>query len=467
MRPAPLLASLLGVFALLSTVQCAVKQPPPVADELKSVVPPEALVPPAWKVTRGTPGAVATQWVSTFGDPQLEAIVKEGLENNLDLKAAVARVDVAAGLVAQAKALMYPQLALISGAGVVGRDDTRDRSGIIGEVSWELDLWGRVRAQAAASEAARAAADADLLYARQSLAATIATLWYHTVATETLRRTAENASGVYGDLLKLVKTRYEVGRCGLQDVAMAGADLDRSRQRERAYATSGQQFVRGLEIVVGRYPAAELALATDLPPMPGAVPEGLPSELLERRPDLVAAERRVASAFHLIQVAEAARIPRIALTAGGGRSSGELFRLAGIGTGFWTAGISLLAPLFTGGALQAQVRIATAEQQAAVVLYGQTALRAFSEVETSLVTEQLLLDQEQYLVSVLKQDTEALRLGRIRYNVGATNLLDVLQLQTRQLNTQFDLIGIRGDRLGNRVALHLALGGGFELTPTP
>jgi len=379
----------------------------------------------------------------------------------------VARVDVAAGLVAQARALMYPQLSLISGAGIVGRDDTRDRSGVVGEVSWELDLWGRIRAQTAASEAARAAADADLLYARQSLAATIATLWYHTVATERLRLTAQNASGVYGDLLKLVKTRFAVGRCGAQDVALAGADLDRSRQRERAYATSGQQFVRGLEVVVGRYPAAELALAADLPPMPGSVPEGLPAELLDRRPDLVAAERRVASAFHLIQVAQAARAPRIALTAGGGRSSTDLFRLAGIGTSFWTVGINLLAPLFSAGALQAQVRIATAEQQAAVVLYGQTALRAFSEVETSLVTEQLLLDQEQYLESVLKQDTEALRLGRIRYDVGATNLLDVLQLQTRQLNTQFDLIGIRGDRLTNRVALHLALGGGFELAPTP
>lgn len=467
MKRAPVLASLLGVTTLLSTVQCAVKQPPPVTDELRAVLPSNAIVPAEWEATRGRAGAIATDWVTTFNDPLLEAIVREGLQNNLDLKAAVARVDVATGLVAQARALMYPQLSLISGVGIVGRDDTRDRSGLVGEVSWELDLWGRIRAETAAAEAARAAADADLLYARQSLAATIATLWYQTVATERLRQTAENAAGVYGDFLKLVTTRYEVGRGGKQDVAMAGADLDRSRQRERAYATTGQQFLRGLEVVVGRYPAAELALAADLPPMPPPVPEGLPSELLERRPDLVAAERRVASAFHLIQAAQAARIPRIALTAGGGRTSGDLFRLAGIGTGFWTFGVSLLAPIFTGGSLQAQVRIATAEQQAAVVLFGQTALRAFSEVETSLVNEQLLLDQELYLEAVLKQDSEALRLGRIRYEVGATNLLDVLQLQTRQLNTQFDLIGIRGDRLSNRVALHLALGGGFELPATP
>jgi multidrug efflux system outer membrane protein len=265
----------------------------------------------------------------------------------------------------------------------------------------------------------------------------------------------------------LVRTRAEIGQVNQQNVALAGADLDRARQRERAYATSEQQIVRGLEVVVGRYPGAELAVAPDLPPLPAPVPEGLPSELLERRPDLVAAERRVAEAFHAIQVAQAARLPRIALTAFGGRSTSELLRLAGVGAGFWRLGIDLVAPIFTAGALQAEVQRMTAEQETALAQYGQTALRAFSEVETSLASEQLLGDQQKYLESVLSQDTEALRLGRLRYDVGAENLLHVLQLQARQLNTQFELIEIRNDRLANRVALHLALGGGFAPAPRP
>jgi outer membrane protein TolC len=201
--------------------------------------------------------------------------------------------------------------------------------------------------------------------------------------------------------------------------------------------------------------------------VPAPIPEGLPAELLARRPDLVAAERRVAAAFHQIQVAEAARLPRIALTGGGGHSTSELLRLAGVGAGFWTVGLEMLAPIFTGGALQAQVRVATAEQQTALVLYGQAALRAFSEVESSLASEQLLADQQQYLEAVLTQDVEAMRLGRLRYTAGATDLLHVLQLQTRQLHTRFELIGVRNDRLANRVALHLALGGGFTPAPTP
>jgi NodT family efflux transporter outer membrane factor (OMF) lipoprotein len=446
---------------------CAVKQPVPAADALDDVLPPTTAVPPAWTAVPGTAGIVVTDWVQTFRDPLLDALVDEGLRNNLDLLAAAARVEVAAALVSQARSLLYPQLFVPAGAGVVGRDTTKDRSGIVGDISWEVDLWGRVRAQAASAEADRVATDADLLSARQSIAALIATLWYQTIATELLRNTTQEAAVVYDELLRLVRTRNQVGQVSQQEVALASADLDRARQRERAFATSLQQIVRGLEVVVGRYPSAEMALGTDLPGLPPPVPEGLPSELLTRRPDLVAAERRVAAAFHSIQVAEAARLPRIALTAVGGRSTSELLRLANVGAGFWTVAVNALAPIFTGGALEAEVEIATADQQAALALYGQTALRAFSEVESSLASEQLLADQQRYLEAVLSQDSEALRLGRLRYDVGATDLLQVLQLQARQLNTQFELIGVRNDRLANRVALHLALGGGFSPQPVP
>jgi NodT family efflux transporter outer membrane factor (OMF) lipoprotein len=431
------------------------------------VLPPAAAVPAAWRSAGGAGGVVLTDWVQSFGDPQLQLLVDEALQNNLDLQAAAERVEIAAALVTQARSLLFPHLIGSAGAGLVGRDWTKDKSGIVGDISWELDLWGRVRAETAAAAAAREASEADLLYARQSLAATVVTLWYETIAAERLRQTAQDASGVYSELLRLVRTRHTVGRSNMQDVSLALADLDRARQRERAFATSEHQVMRGLEVVVGRYPGGELALAPDLPPLPPPIPEGLPSELLERRPDLHAAERRVAAAFHTIQAAQAARLPRIALTAGGGRSTSELLRLAGVGAGFWRAGIDLLAPIFTGGALEAQVRIATADQKVALALYGQAALRAFSEVETSLTNEQLLLEQQQYLEAVLQQDSEALRLGRLRFTAGATDLLDILQLQTRQLATRFDLIGVRNDRLANRAALHLALGGGFTPASTP
>jgi len=454
-----------SAVVLAVAVGCAVKQPPAPATLLPSILPATTVVPLEWKAGGSANGAIATEWLSTFGDPQLEALVNEGLQNNLDLYAASARVDVAIALVAQARALLYPQVSITSGLGLVGHDEVSDKSGLTGDISWELDLWGRVRAQAASATANRQASEADLSYARQSLAAVVATTWYQTIASERSRLAAEEAAGMYSDLLGLVRTRNQIGQVGAEDVALASADLDRARQRERAFATSLQQTSRGLEVMLGRYPSAEVALAPDLPPVPAPVPAGLPSGLLERRPDLVAAERRVAAAFHLIQVAEAARLPRLALTASGGRSTSELLALAGVPAGFWQAGIGMLAPLFTGGALQAQVARASADQRAALALYGQTALRAFSEVEGALASEQLLADRQSYLESVLAQDTEAVRLGRLRYDVGATDLLHVLQLQGRQLTSRFDLIGIRNDRLANRVALHLALGGGFSPPP--
>jgi NodT family efflux transporter outer membrane factor (OMF) lipoprotein len=444
---------------------CAVKQPPPPDASLGSILPPTTVVPAAWRASGGLPAVVNTDWVRTFSDPQLDALVDEALQNNLDLRAAGARVELAYALVTQARSLLFPQLTIYASTGVVGRDTTHERNGLAGEISWELDLWGRVRAQTASAAAASDAAEADLLYARQSLAAIVATLWYQTIAADRLRRTAEEASMVYDEQLRLVGTKRRIGHGTDQEIALTSADLNRARHRERLYATSLQQTVRGLEVVVGRYPAAELAIAADLPAVPPPIPAGLPSELLARRPDLVAAERRVAAAFHSIQVAETARLPRIVLTAAGGRSTSDLLRLAGVGAGFWKAGIDLMAPIFTGGNIDAEIRAATAEQEAALALFGQTALRAFSEVESALAGEGLLDDQQRYLEAVLKQDTEALRLGRVRYRVGSTDLLDVLQLQSRQLNTQFELIGVRNDRLANRVALHLALGGGF--TPPP
>ena len=454
-----------GAIVLALMAGCAVKEVPPATEQLKTVMPPQAVIPPNWKAQGGVAGDVSTAWIRTFADQQLEALILEGLENNLELKAAAVRIDVASALVVQARSLLYPQLMGLGSVGAVGRDDTHDRSGLAGELTWELDLWGRVRAQAAAATAARTATEADLSYARQSLAGLVATLWYQSIATERLRQTAQEATSVYEQYLKLVRTKNELGQIGLQDVNLAGADLDRARQRERSFATTEQQLQRGLEVVIGRYPSAELALAPDLPPVPGPVPDGLPSELLERRADLVAAERRVAAAFHNIQVAEAARLPRIALTAGGGRSTSDLLRLAGVGAGFWRVGADIFAPLFTGGALKAEVDRATAEQKAVLALYAQTVLRAFSEVESSLASEQLLADQQKYLESVLAQDTEALRLGRLRYEAGATDFLHVLQMQARQILTQYDLIAIRNGRLANRVALHLALGGGFAATP--
>jgi outer membrane protein TolC len=222
----------------------------------------------------GVEARVIAEWLRTFQDAQLDALVDEALRHNLDLIAAAARVDGAAALATAARALLYPQLVATGVSGLAWRDDLRRPSGLALEVSWELDLWGRVRAAGASADAMREATAADGLSARQSVAALVATLWYQTIETDRLRATAVAAISVYEDLLRLVRARNDVGQVGAQDVALAGADLDRARERERSFTASLQQITRSLEILLGRYPAAEVQLAPDLPPVPRRFPPG-------------------------------------------------------------------------------------------------------------------------------------------------------------------------------------------------
>jgi len=214
-----------------TSLGCAVKQPPQPADALAGVLPGTTVVPPEWTATTGVSGAVNADWLGTFQDPQLDTLVDEALQHNLDLVAAAARVDGSAALATAARALLYPQLWANGLSGVVTRGDARTRSGLVLSVSWELDLWGRVRAAGASADALREATAADALAARQSLAALVATLWYQSIATDRLRATAITATSIYDELLRLVRTRQDVGQVGGQDVALATADLERAGPR--------------------------------------------------------------------------------------------------------------------------------------------------------------------------------------------------------------------------------------------
>ena len=180
---------------------------------------------------------------------------------------------------------------------------------------------------------------------------------------------------------------------------------------------------------------------------------------------MLAAERAVAAQYYTIQSAEAARLPRISLTAGAGTNSSELGDLLSLGGDFWSAGANFVAPIFTGGALEAQVDVESAQYQEAMANYGLAALRAFSEVEQGLSSETLLREQETYLREVVKESSEALRVATAQFNVGKVDLLSVLQQQGQLVSARGNLLSIRDSRLQQRIDLHLAVGGSFELTP--
>jgi multidrug efflux system outer membrane protein len=192
------------------------------------------------------------------------------------------------------------------------------------------------------------------------------------------------------------------------------------------------------------------------------VPIGMPSELLERRPDVVAAERRVAAAFYRVEESKAARLPRISLTAAVTSVSSELFVLKERDNPVWSAGASLAAPLYLGGQLQAQVEVRTAEQKQALAEYGRVGSRAFGEVENALSTAFALEDREAILAQAVVDNARALELANVRYRVGAGDLRAVAQQSLALHAARTALLRVQAERLVQRVNLHLALGGSFQ-----
>ena len=340
--------------------------------------------------------------------------------------------------------------------------DSSDSSDLSAQLSWELDLWGRVRAARAAAGANYRATEAEYQDARLSLAAVAAKAWY--LATETYQQLefAREIVNIQQKRLDLVTIKFEEGELSPKEKHLAGADLNAAKDRLQQVSLAHRNALRTLEVLAGRYPAAKQQIARRYVPVPPSVPAGVPSALIERRPDLRAAGEQVAVAFNLVTEAKAARLPRISLTAAAGRSSNDLLDLIDQGPGFWSAGGNFIAPIYQGGALKEQVVIRTAEQKAALSLFGQKSLNAFNEVETALDGEAIFRNRERFLKGALDDNQKALDIAQKQFDAGKLDLLSVLQMQERVISSKIAWINIRSIRLAQRIELHLALGGSFE-----
>ena len=457
---------LLAVAFAAALSGCALS-PPPTADELRQQALPHTAVPAGW--TAGQTGAAVgnaavDRWLASFGDPALLALVTEALAYNADLQSAAARVEQAGGYVKVAGASLLPAVGV---AGLTG-----DKSGgggalegIFLNASLELDVWGRVRYGTAAATSQSEAAVADFAYARQSLAAMVAKSWFVAVQAGLQRGIAQETVRSAEALQGLAQDRLRIGNGNEQAVAQARANVGSYRDRLRQVDLAREQALRALELLLGRYPAGEIAVAEQLSALPPPVPPGLPSQLLERRPDVVAAERRVAAAFARVGEARAAQLPRISLTAGISSVSSDLLVLQNHDNPAWSVGANLLAPLYQGGALRAQVEIRTAEQKQAVADYARAGQRAFGEVENALSAEAALRDRDDLLDATVRDNARALELSQVQYKVGSADLRAVEQNQLSLYSARMTRLGVQAEQLAQRVNLHLALGGGFDEAP--
>ncbi|GAP37231.1 RND efflux system, outer membrane lipoprotein, NodT family [Piscinibacter sakaiensis] len=460
------LPSALALAAVLALAGCA--SPAPTgratlaigADRFK-----EAPATPGWTVARPADEAPRGPWWEAFGDATLNGLLPQVEVSNQGIAAAVARYAQAQALVDGQRAGQRPSLGATAGA-------TRSGSGSGGDgatalratlnAAWEPDLWGRLAAGVAQARANAGASAADLANATLSAQAALASNYFALRGADAelalLRATVEG----YERSQQIARNRYEAGLAARTDVLQAETQLANARADLASLVAQRQQLEHAIAVLLGRAPAdftlAPAAWTQRVPEVPGL----LPSQLLERRPDIAAAQRAVEAANAQIGIARSAYYPSLSLSASAGGSASRLADLFSASHTLWSLGLSLAQTLFDGGALDAALRGAQAGREATVASYRQTVLAAFQDVEDRLSTRRALNDQ----LALRRQASAAADLTEQqvlnRYRAGQVGYGDVVTAQTSALSARRALVQLQADLQTNAVGLVQALGGGWR-----
>ncbi len=476
------LVILAGALVLLAS--CAAVSPPSKMSKAVTDVPGQ------WSATKEGRAGVDSDWVRRFRDAKLSALVDEALANNYDLQLAAARIEKARGQARAAGAAGNPSSDLTFNGSrskrnfigfPIGGGTGGSEGGVLSsqsnsfdltlDIKWEADVWGRIAAGKSAARGFLEAAELDAQAARTSIAARVAKSWFALIEAQRQVALAEDARKIYEDTSKAVTERFkagnqEAGGVGAQlrlaetDVAAASASVAERKQQVAAAS-------RALEILIGRYPSGELKSNGALPDVPSNPPVGLPSELLQRRPDILAAERRYAAQGKRLTEAKRALFPRIALIANTGYASDDLSKIISSDFGVWQLAGNAVQPIFAAGAIQAESDVRYAEQREALVTLQQTVLKAFGEVETALISERFLSQREAAISEAARLAEDADKSARADYRDGVGDMLTVLAAQNRMIQARTQWFAVRRLRLEIRVDLHLALGGDFTVHTVP
>ncbi|HEB54199.1 MAG TPA: TolC family protein [bacterium] len=449
---------------------CASDPPPPIDDDLGIELPDEWATPPAEPIE----GAVALDWWRMFGDRRLDALVELSLQNNRNLRGSAARFAAAAAAWRIAGAPLLPEvdvgltrnrsrllfIGFPFGSGGVP-SSTFGTYGLSLNVRWELDVWGRLRSADRAALADQQAALEDLQAAQSSLAGQVCRTWFAAVEARLQLELANATAKAFAQTLSDVRDRFRHGVRPALDVHQAATNLANAEASAAQRRDQLQRILRQLDVLIGRYPNGEFAIADALPSDLAPVPAGLPGELLRRRPDLRAAERRVAAAGCRVSAAEAALYPRLSLTGSAGTQSTDLEDLVDTDFRVWSLGVNLLQPLFRSGALRAEVTRQQALRAQALAGYGDAVLNAFREVEELLQSEVELAARHEHLARASEHAAAARDLARERWQLGLADFLAVADGQRRAFQAEAARITAWRQRIDNRIDLLLALGGGY------
>lgn len=413
-------------------------------------------VPPSFVEAGSSTSPVAGHgWLDDFRDPTLKSLVREAWSRNPDLYSAAGVYREAVASARVAASTLYPQLNGKASSRIIDTDGTNARDYSAGlEVAWEVDLWGKLRSDRAFAQKVAQSAGLDYLQARHSLAAAVAEAYFAVITAEEQLAIDRLLLASEQETAKITAQRVDAGLGSSVERNLGNANVNLAEANIRSDEAALREAQRSLEILLGRYPAASIAKGRrGLPSLPGgSVATGIPSSLLERRPDVRSAEMLVDAAYENVKSARAARLPSLVLSAGAANLLSPATFISQV-----MAGIT--APIFTGGRLEAQEQIASARQQQALGNFASISLQAFREVESSLSNERYLTQQERELRTAESRLKAASKGAEGRYDQGVITILELQQIRSRDFQTRSQLLGVRFELLRQRLALYRALGG--------
>lgn len=427
----------------------------------------------AAKSSQSLEDVVSRNWWEIFADPELNSLEQQVEISNQNVAQAEAQFRQARALVQAARAAYFPTVTVgvgisrtatsaTSGASTSRNNQTFTQHSLPVDVSWELDVWGRIRRTVESSEATAQASAADLEAATLSARAELAQDYFQLRSLDGQKQLLDNTAVAFEKSLELTNNRYRSGIASRGDVLQAETQLKTTQAQAIDVGVQRAQLEHAIALLIGKAPAdltiAETPLATQAP----TIPTGVPAELLKRRPDVASAERTVASANAQIGVAEAAYYPTVSIdTLGGFESSSASKWLSAMGR-FWSAGLSASETVFDGGSRRAQVDQARAVYDADVAAYHQSVLAGFQEVEDNLAAQRILASEAQTQDEAVQAAQQSLAVTTNQYQAGIVSYLNVVVAQTIALTNERTAVDILGRRLNASVLLIKALGGGWK-----
>ncbi len=426
-----------------------------------------------WKVAQPKDHLPRGAWWEIFNDPELNALEEQANLSNQSVKVAEAQFRQARALVQAARASYFPTV-------TIGASYTRSRASanvggttggsshpasdylLVADASWEPDLWGKVRRTVEASKASAQASAADLESTRLVVQAELAQDYFLLRLLDGQKQLLEATVGAFQKTLELTKNRYASGVASRADVLQAETQLKTTQAQAIDVGVQRAQVEHAIAVLVGKPASLFSVSVAPLAAAPPAVPLGVPSELLERRPDVAGAERRVAAANAQIGVALAAYYPTVTLSASGGFQSSSLSKWLTWPSRFWSVGPGISETVFDGGLRRAQTAAARAAYDGTVASYRQTVLTGFQEVEDNLAALRILGEEAKAQDEAVKAAQQSVAFTTNQYKAGTVSYLNVLVAQTIALTNEITALGIAGRRMTASVLLVKALGGGWD-----